>query len=200
MESGRILHLEAHLARLAAATDALGAPKPWLRALAPALEAWTAAAADAAILALRLRVHGEALGAQLEPVPLTPIPYRLKLLPHPLGGPDRQPLAPHKGLTGAWGQAALAEARSAGADDALLAWPDGTLAETGLAGIALEVDGALWLPPPEGRVASLAERLDLPAWAGARPLRTRPFDAGDLARGQLWCFNALRGVWPGQLA
>lgn len=200
VESGRILHLEAHLARLVAAAEALGAPKPWLRALAPELEAWAAAAADAAILALRLRVHGEALGALLEPLPWTPIPYRLRLMPHPLGEPDRHPLAPYKGLTGAWAQAAVAEARSAGADDALLHWPCGTLVETGLAGIALECGGELWVPPPEGRVAGLAERLDLPGWAGARPIRVRPFTAADLEEGLLWCFNAVRGRWPGLLA
>lgn len=124
----------------------------------------------------------------------------MQLQPHPLGGPGGHPLAAHKGLTGAWGQEALSRARAAGADDALLVWPDGTLAETGLAGIALEVEGELWLPPPEGRVASLAERLDLPGWAGSRPLRVRPFREEDLARGRLWCLNALRGIWPGGLS
>ncbi|HEU4952707.1 MAG TPA: aminotransferase class IV [Holophagaceae bacterium] len=200
VEDGHIRHLEAHLARLKDAAEAAGTPCPWILDQAAPLAAWVAGEAEGSPdLALRLRLHGAALGALLEPLPETPSPYRLQLQPHPLGGPGAHPLAAHKGLTGAWGQEAVLRARTAGADDALLAWPDGTLAETGLAGIALEVDGELWIPPPEGRVASLAERLDLPAWAGSRPLRVRAFRVEDLAWGRLWCFNALRGVWPGHL-
>jgi branched-subunit amino acid aminotransferase/4-amino-4-deoxychorismate lyase len=118
-------------------------------------------------------------------------------MPHPLGDPADQPLAPHKGLTGAWGAALMAEARRRGAADALLHWPDGTLVETAIASIGLERHGALRVPPAEGRVASLAERLDLPAWAGDRGLsiEVRAFSLADAAEGRLWCFNALRGFW-----
>ena len=197
VEQGRIRHLEAHLARLAASAVALGARLPWLEGEADAIRTWVADASRDPVEALRLRVQGDQLWALLEALPETPSPYRLKLMPHPLETPSRHPLAPHKGLMGIWNSGPLNEAKAVGSDDALLFWPDGVLVETAIASIALEVDGELWLPPLEGRVASLAERLDLPEWAGSRAIRIQPFRAGDLSRGRLWCFNAVRGVWPG---
>ncbi len=135
--------------------------------------------------------------ALLEPLPDLRLPYALKPLAHPL---ERGlPLAAHKGLLGLWNAVPLRDAQESGAEDALLFWPDGTLVETAIASIALEMEGELWLPPHEGRVASLAERMDLPIWAGDRPRRLQPFTTVDLGRGQLWCFNAVRGIWPGTL-
>lgn len=197
VERGRIRHARAHLDRLATSAVAGGHSAAWLGAECGALAAWVATAWRDPLEALRLRLQGGNLWAWLEPLPETPDPYRLRLTPHPMGRPLDHPLAPHKGLTGFWDAAVLKTVQAGGAEDALLVWPDGTLAETAIAAIALEVEGALWLPPLEGRVASLAERLDLPAWAGRRTLRTQPFGAADLARGRLWCFNAVRGVWPG---
>jgi branched-subunit amino acid aminotransferase/4-amino-4-deoxychorismate lyase len=172
---------------------------PWVMAEADAITEWVAAGFREPDEALRLRLQGKQLWALLEPLPEVPSPYRLRLMPHPHEIPSRHPLAPHKGLLGVWNAAPLNEAKAAGAHDALLYWPDGTLVETAIASIALEVDGDLWLPPLEGRVASLAERLDLPEWAGSRKLRIQAFSAGDLHRGRLWCFNAVRGIWPGTL-
>ncbi|HTL97574.1 MAG TPA: aminotransferase class IV, partial [Holophagaceae bacterium] len=133
--------------------------------------------------------------ALLEPVPDTPSPYRLAPLPHPQERPH--PLAPHKGLLGTWNLDLLREAEARGADDALLFRPGGVLVETAIAALALEVADAFWLPLSEGRVASLAERLEFPEWAGAKPVRTRAFTLDDLSQGHLWCFNAVRGIWPG---
>jgi len=178
---------------------AKGEAAPWVMAEVDAIAEWVAGESSGPDGALRLRLHGNQLWALLEPLPELLSPYRLHLMPHPHGIPSRQPLAPHKGLLGIWNTAPLDEAKAAGAHDALLFWPDGTLVETAIASIALEVDGELWLPPLEGRVASLAERLDLPEWAGARKIRIQAFDAAELHRGQLWCFNAVRGVWPGTL-
>lgn len=198
VERGHIRHGEAHLERLAASAAAEGRSAAWLVTECEALTAWVAGAWRDPVEALRLRLQGDRLWAWLEPLPGTPDPYRLRLHPHPLGSPSGHPLAPHKGLLGFWGARTLQAVQAGGADDALLHWPDGTLAETAIASIALEVGGELWLPPREGRVASLAERLDLPAWAGGRALRIRAFRAGDLERGELWCFNAVRGVWLGR--
>ena len=174
----------------------MGAEATWLDAEADALRAWVEAETAAPVEALRLRLHGQQVWALLEPVPDTPSPYRLALMPHPRAA---HPLAPHKGLLGAWNLETLREAQAAGADDALLFRPDGAVVETAIASVALEVAGELWLPLAEGRVASLAERLDFPAWAGARPIRHHAFTIEDLGRGQLWCFNAVRGMWPGIL-
>ncbi len=197
VEQGRIRHLDAHLDRLSAGAAATGLVASWLNTVGDDLRAWVAEAAMEPAETLRLRLHGDQLWAMLEALPETPSPYGLHLSPHPLGAPSSHPLSPHKGLTGPWGAAMLREARAVGADDALCFWPDGTLVETAIASIALEVEGELWLPPLEGRVASLAERLDLPEWAGSRTIRIQAFRAEDLHRGQLWCFNAVRGVWPG---
>lgn len=129
---------------------------------------------------------------------MAPVPCRLVPMIHPLAGRKWDPAAPHKGLTGPWPSEAWAEARRRGGQDALLLWSDGSLAETAIAAVGLERDGILLFPPPEGRVASLAERLDLPGWAADRGLRVEsaPIPLSCVAEGQLWCMNALRGVWP----
>lgn len=197
VEQGRIRHLEAHLARLRAGAMAQEQDQPWIEGLAVELATWVETATRDGMEALRLRLLGARVWALLEPIPAVPQPYRLKLMPHPLEHP--LPLAPHKGLLGLWNTAPLREAQVEGAEDALLHWPNGALVETAIASIALEVEGELWLPPMEGRVASLAERLDLPDWAGTRSIRTQAFRVKDLNRGQLWCFNAVRGIWPAVL-
>lgn len=194
---GEARHLEAHLARLEAAAGALGEPAPWVRHLAGSIAAWLRAEAieDAA---LRLRLHPGFLEARLEPLPTAPQPYRLIVRPHPMGARRDDPVLVHKGLSGPWGRDLLAEARRLGAEDVLLVWPDGTLAETAIASIGVQIGGDLRLPVPEGRVASLAERLDLPEWAAARGLRRieAPVAFDGLASGRIWCMNALRGIWP----
>lgn len=180
-------HLEAHLARLGAAR--------WLQSLRPELEAW--AGRKNAALRLSLDPAAEVLWARLEPLPETPTPWRMCLLPHPLPPAE---LPRIKGMDGRWDGDVLARARSAGAHDALLLWPDGTVAETAIAAVALERDGLLVLPPTGGRVASLGERLMLPDWARFRGLRIvyEPLRPADL-EGSCWCVNAVRGVWRAEL-
>ena len=200
VQEGRIVWLDEHLARLAESAGACGSSVAWLAQEGPALQSWVSESSTRSTEMLRLRIHGGHLWAALEPLEPLPSPYRLSLMPHPLGEPSLHPLAPHKGLTGAWNGALLLQAREMGADDSVLFWPDGTLAETAIAAIVLEThQGELWLPPAPGRVASLAVRLDLPTWAGVRPIRIRSFTAEDAAQGQLWCLNAVRGIWPGTL-
>ncbi|HJW43097.1 MAG TPA: aminotransferase class IV [Geothrix sp.] len=194
---GEAQHLAAHLARLEAAARAMGEPAGWVRDLASSLEAWLSAEAieDAA---LRLRLHPGQLEARLEHLPSAPQPYRLIVRPHPMGARRGDPLLVHKGLSGPWGRDLLAEAHRLGAEDVLLIWPDGTLAETAIAAIGVELGESLQVPLPRGRVASLAERLDLPAWAAARGLRRieAPVALEAALSGRLWCMNALRGIWP----
>lgn len=186
-------HLQAHLSRLEAAAEE---PVPWLSEVIEELHAW--AGSTPAALRLRLDARHGQLWARRESLPATPHPYRLLPLPHPLpplGAPRR------KGLDGRWEAAPLAAARAFGAEDALLLWPDGTLAESAIATVAWERGRELLLPPPGGRVAGLGERLTLPGWAAARglSLHTSPIHLAELGDGRLWCVNALRGVWPAEL-
>lgn len=196
---GHPRHLEAHLLRLEAGALALGQPVAWLPGLQAETAAWLASATPQEDAALRLVLHPGPglLSARLEPLPSAPRPCRLAVMPHPLGGRRGDPTVIHKGLSGPWGSAILAAARQLGAEDALLLWPDGTVAETAIASLGVESGGVLRVPPPQGRVASLAERLDVPGWAGSRGLRV---ETGDIPlaharEGRLWCMNALRGIW-----
>lgn len=194
--------MEAHLERLHAGASALGRHPSWLVEAAEELRYWLGRhAAPEAALRLELHLDLQLLDARLEPLPHSATPYRLAPLPHPMGDLRPDPLALHKGLSGPWRPQALSEAWRRGAEDVLLLWPDGTLAESAIATVALERDGWLLLPPAEGRVASVAERLDLPAWAEGRgwTLHRTPIALEDCAGGQLWCVNALRGLWPAAL-
>lgn len=200
VHGGTPRHLEAHLERLRAGAQALGQGVPWLAGAAADLLVWLEARPSPEG-ALRLALHLELrlLAARLEPLPSAHSPYRLAPMLHPMGDLRPSPLARHKGLSGPWRPVAFTEAHRLGAEDALLLWPDGTLAETAIAAVALERDGSLTLPPPPGRVASVAERLDLPAWAEARGLALGTGEIHLGFQGRLWCLNALRGIWPATL-
>jgi branched-subunit amino acid aminotransferase/4-amino-4-deoxychorismate lyase len=192
-------HLPAHLDRLQAGAAALGRPTAWLDEAAEELTYWLKRhPAQEAALRLELHLDLRLLDARLEPLPVASSPYRLAPMPHPMGNLRADPLAPHKGLSGPWRHQALSEAWRRGAEDALLLWPDGTLAESAIATVALERDGRLILPPAGGRVASVTERLDLAAWAGERgwALDQAPIPLEACEGGRLWCLNALRGLWP----
>jgi branched-subunit amino acid aminotransferase/4-amino-4-deoxychorismate lyase len=140
----------------------------------------------------------ETLHVRLEAIPETPRPYCLLPMLHPLTPERENPLAVCKGCLGPWSAGALAAAREAGAQDALLHWPDGTLAETAIAVVGLLEGSRFTLPPAAGRVRSIAEVWDLPGWADERgwEVRHAPIPLQAARQGQLWCFNALRGLWP----
>ncbi len=196
-------HLEAHLRRLEAGALASGQPVAWLLGLQKDLEIWLAAEVPGEDAALRLVLHpGHGwVSARLEPQPVAPRPYRLVVRSHPLGGRQDDPTLVHKGLAGPWAADILTTVRQLGAEDALLLWPDGSVAETAIASVGIELAGSFWIPPAPGRVASLTERLELPAWAATRNLKITMADVPlSLARqGQVWCLNALRGIWPADL-
>ncbi len=187
----------AHLARLADGLAHLGVPGDWLpEAFRQALEA-----APEGILRLRASPGEPLLLARAEPWRPPSQPWRLLPVPHPLGDVRGHPAAAHKGLLGGWNEASLGLARRLGAHDVLCGWPDGTISETAIAAVALPCGDHLRLPPPEGRVASLAEAHLLPAWARERGLSLRhgPVSLVEaLARGLL-CFNAVRGVWQAEV-
>lgn len=200
---GHPRHLEAHLHRLEAGASAMGQPVAWLPGLQGEITAWLDSMTHKEDAALRLVLHPGPglLSVRLEPLPTAPQPYRLAVVPHPIGHRRLDPTVIHKGLSGPWGSAVLAAARQLGAEDALLIWPDGSLAETAIASVGVEAAGVLRVPPPQGRVASLTERLDLPGWAESRGLRV---ETGDIPlprarEGRTWCMNALRGIWPATL-
>lgn len=153
------------------------------------------------IVRIRLVPEAGVLLVKWEPWSAAPQPYRLLPLPHPLGDLRPDPRARHKGLLGNWSEAGLARARAAGAEDVLCLWPDGTVAETAIAAIALRDGATLRCPPPEGRVASIAEAAFLPGWAERRGLvlRTGPVTLDEARAGGLVSFNAARGVWQAEV-
>jgi branched-subunit amino acid aminotransferase/4-amino-4-deoxychorismate lyase len=200
---GHPRHLEAHFQRLEAGAVALGQPVAWLQGILGELRDWLVFSTQGGDSALRLVLDpGEGfLSARIESLPQVPQSYRLVLIMHPLWNRQTDPTVIHKGLAGPWELQVLATARGLGADDALLQWPDGSLAETAIASVGVETDGVLMVPPLQGRVASLTERLELPDWARFRGLRieTKAMPLLSARRGQIWCMNALRGIWPATL-
>lgn len=203
LEGGRPRQAEAHRDRLRAGLRALGDAGAWLD---PALEqSWTwarARAGAAPLLALRLLADPatRTLHGQLEEIPEVPFPYTLQPMSHPLSPERANPLVPHKGCMGPWNRGVLAAARQAGAQDALLYWDDATVAETAIAVVGCLEGNRFLLPPEAGRVQSIAELWDLPRWADERgwEVAFAPISLQEALQGQLWCFNALRGLWPAQ--
>ncbi len=176
----------------------LGWKVTWLPEVEPALTAWISNAGTAA---LRLQLFPDAISARLEAVPVPFSSYRLLVMPHPLGDIRGNDKAGHKGLLGAWDSQTRNHAEENFADDALLLWPDGTLAETAIASICLQVNDQLLLPPTEGRVASITEAVDLPPWAASLSLciRRGPIALEEVSSGRLWCMNAVRGLWQAEV-
>ncbi len=120
---------------------------------------------------------------------------------HPLGDLRGDTASAVKGLKGPWDFEVRHIAQANQADDALLLWPDGSIVETSLAAIGMEKGDRLILPPPWGRVKSIAEARDLPLWAQSRGLRIEfsPILLEEVSGGPLWCMNAVRGVWQAEI-
>lgn len=120
---------------------------------------------------------------------------------HPLGDIRDNEKAAHKGLLGTWDIQMRNLALERRADDVLLLWPDGSIAETTFAAVGLQIQNRLLLPPPEGRVSSITEAVELPLWAMAHGLaiQQRPLALDEVSTGQLWCMNAVRGLWQAEV-
>lgn len=189
---------ERHLSRLRSAAAQLGWDVAWLREVEPLLMAWMQATGEAVC---RLQLFPDALSARLEDLPDQPPSFRLLPMAHPLGDVRENVRATFKGLMGAWDIRARNLARAGLADDALLLWPDDLVAETTMAAIGLQLDGELVLPLLDGRVSSITEAISLPLWASSRGLavRHRPIRLDEVSGGQLWCMNAVRGLWQAEV-
>jgi branched-subunit amino acid aminotransferase/4-amino-4-deoxychorismate lyase len=95
--------------------------------------------------------------------------------------------------------AALREqARSAGADDALLHGPDGTVLEAAHAGVVWWRDDVLCVPAPELPVLASVTRGLLVELARARAVQVDGdrLRLGDLVALEVWAVNALHGIRP----
>lgn len=185
-----------HMARLYLGAISLDWDVSWLREAD--ILAWLSTAQRAVC---RMQLFPKALSIRLEAIPEPFKSYRLLAVPHPLGDLRGDAQATLKGLKGAWDLKARNLARSRFADDVLLLWPDGTIAETAIAAVGLQVDDKLLLPPLEGRVASITEAMALPRWAESQRLEVqrRPIALEELPTGQLWCMNAVRGLWQAEV-
>ena len=176
----------------------LGWDLSWLKGKVSEIEAWISAVEMAAC---RLQLFPDVISARLEALPAQFPSCRLLATTHPLGDIRGNAMAAHKGLLGAWDIQARNHAQEMLADDALLLWPDGTVAETTIAAIGLQVNDILFLPPPEGRISSITEAFDLPLWAISHGLHVqhRPIRLDEVSGGQLWCMNAARGLWQAEV-
>lgn len=148
-----------------------------------------------------MQLFPDAVSIRLEAVPAAFSMCRLLSMAHPLGDIRGEATAALKGLLGPWDIQARQHALARLADDALLLWPDGTIAETAIAAIGLEVEGRLRMPPKEGRVSSITEEQELPLWARSRGLDIRygPIGLDEVSGGRLWCMNAVRGLWQAEV-
>ncbi len=187
-----------HLGRLQSGAACLGWEVSWLGSAESEITAWISTSGFGAG---RLQLLPDVISIRLESIPVLGPSYRLLPLAHPLGDIRNDARAGLKGLLGPWDIQTRNHAQEKWADDALLFWPDGTIAETAMAAVGLQLKGELLVPPPEGRVSSITEAVDLPAWAASRGLavRRRPIHLKEVTAGQLWCMNAMRGLWQAEV-
>jgi branched-subunit amino acid aminotransferase/4-amino-4-deoxychorismate lyase len=193
------MHWEMHMGRLQRGAIGLGWDVSWLNEKKAEIAAWISASGDAAC---RLQLFPDVISVRLEAIPDPAPSYRLVAMNHPLGDLRADARATTlKGLLGTWDIQTRNHARDNLADDALLLWPDGTVAETTIAAIGLQLQNELFLPPPEGRISSITEAAELALWAKERGLvrKHRPIHFDEIATGQLWCMNALRGLWQAEV-
>jgi branched-subunit amino acid aminotransferase/4-amino-4-deoxychorismate lyase len=195
---GQGVHWISLLTRLQLGAARLGWDISWLDREEPGIAAWISTVGMASC---RAQLFPDAISIRLEALPEAFATYRVLTEIHPLGDIRSNGKATLKGLLGTWDMQARHHAREKAADDSLLLWPDGTLAETTIAAIGLQLNKRLVLPPLAGRVASIAEAVELPLWARIHGLaiERRPIRLEEVSAGQLWCMNALRGLWQAEV-
>jgi len=181
VRAGRAPLLERHAARLEAACAALGLPVPG-RPLADLVAPWL----GPSDVVVRVEVAGPDVSITRRPMPsAAPLTVILAAVPH-------MPY-PHKATSRGAFEAAQAEARAAGADDALLLTSRGLVAE-----------GAVWSMFwwEADRLATPSLTLGvLPGVARARimalvPTIERERRPDELAGRSMFAANAVRGVIP----
>ena len=197
VRDGRALFAERHVARLAGDAAALGLPS---LAPAPLAEELARRARDLGGRERGLRVAWSSAGElgwterSLDPLPPGGVELVLSA-----AHPADDPRACHKTLDRERYATGAAEARRAGAWDALLATDDGELLETTVANVFVVVDGELRTPPTRRGVLPGIVRgilLDEGRRRG-RPIAVGPVTLGELRRAtEVFVTNALRGVVP----
>ncbi|WP_296579875.1 aminotransferase class IV [Xanthobacter sp.] len=201
VKTGKVLRVEAHLARLAAGADVLGMPLPAID-LAVAL-AQTAAANGLSEGVLRLTLtrgtgpRGVLPPAEPKPTvvitaaPLSPpLPAARLVIAQGTRRNDRSPLAQVKSLNYLDGILARQEAARRGADDAILLNTRDGVAETSIANLFAVIDGVLVTPPLSEGVLPGVMRAEVIA-AGAQEL---PLTADDLASAEEILLTSALGI------
>ncbi len=204
--SGRLVDGGAHLDRLQASAARCRHP-PLDRPAIEAAVAATLAAAELDDAAVRVVVtRGDAAGlapavdararvvVTVEPLALGPVTgVRL----HPLAG-DRDGLVPAAAKAGSYlgSILALAAARDAGADDALLHHGD-RVVETATGSVLVVRGGVVWSPTGPSLPGITAARVLALLADHGRAVRTGPLDRAAVdAADELWVTSARRGVRP----
>jgi branched-subunit amino acid aminotransferase/4-amino-4-deoxychorismate lyase len=137
---------------------------------------------------------GPRLAVWLRPAPVQGLEVRLWVPPS--ADPRRQPHL--KGPDLAALAALREEARTAGADDALLHGPDGTVLEAAHSAVVWWRDDVLCVPAPELPVLPSVTRGLLVELARARavPVNGERLHLGGLGAVEVWAVNALHGIRP----
>ncbi|MBP2151709.1 aminotransferase class IV [Xanthobacter flavus] len=191
IKGGRVLRVEAHLARLAAGAGVLGIPLPALD-LGTAL-AQTAEANGLSEGVLRLTLtrgpgpRGVLPRAEPKPTlvmtaaPLSPpLPPARLVIAQGTRRNDRSPLAHVKSLNYLDGILARQEAARRGVDDAILLNTRDGVAETSIANLFAVIDGVLVTPPlSEGVLPGVMRAEVIAAGASERPLTVDDIAAAD---------------------
>ena len=191
-----------HLARLADAAAYFGAPFE-AGAMRAALAAHVAGEAGTRRVRLRLALDGR---TTVESVPLdTPFadgtPARPQLRLHLAAAriASGDPFARHKTTRRGAYDAALAEAKAAGADEAVLLNEHGRIADGSFTSLFVLRDGALATPPPsEGALDGVLKRVLMRR--GAPPVIERALTVDDLGAAEaLFAGNSVRGLMRARL-
>ena len=208
---GRILFEAAHVARLSAATAALGFPVPPER-IATAMRA-LAAAAEGPLAAIRTTItrgagpRGLAPPAEARPLLFArsaPVAPSLAFAPLTLHATairrnETSPAASLKTLGYLDAVLAAGEARAAGFDEALFGNTKGHVACAGTANLFAVIDGVLVTPPLSDGVLPGILRAEVLARAPRLGLSSaeRSFDLDALLRAEaVFATNSLRGLAP----
>lgn len=200
VRQGRPVARTRHLARLAAGAAVLGFAPPPSRELAAALDAALAAspgAGRARLLVVPLAAPGPSAARTATVVtvgPATPVAPAAHVAVVSVVRNERSPLAGVKSTAYADSALALAEARAAGADEAVVADTAGALCEAATSNVFVVLDGVVVTPPlAAGCLPGVVRALVLDAGlAVERDLRPDDLRGADEA----FLTSSTRGVQP----
>ncbi|MFG1222093.1 aminotransferase class IV [Xanthobacter wiegelii] len=191
IKGGRVLRVEAHLARLAAGAGVLGIPLPALDLGAALAQTAEANGLSEGVLRLTL-TRGPGPRGVLPPTepkptlvitaaPLSPpLPPARLVIAQGTRRNDRSPLAQVKSLNYLDGILARQEAARRGVDDAILLNTRDGVAETSIANLFAVIDGVLVTPPlSEGVLPGVMRAEVIAVGATERPLTVDDIAAAD---------------------